>query len=707
MASNGLPEGATLTTIDGRRCTAIPRTAAASTIQQAETTTTSISVALTTAAAAATTTPVAVPAAATTAIVAVAAGSADANTVLEEIASISSTSTTSASLVLAITTTSTPPSSIPKAPQEAKVEEPEFALPALVLAPSPAAEAEPPSTELPSTTSASSTLPAPSVIITSSSRPAVSASVIRSSQADNSITAIAAETQAASSPAATALSDVSGAPVLSESAAATPLFTIIGTAQASSDGNGAAQPTGSRSTNSAVSTVPNPNSNAVQSTVAVAGGVIGGVVAISLVAFIVWWWRRKLIRRRRSTLLTPLDAADFGRGEKGGYVINRGSIGPTPMGEKFKAALGYNMKKIRTRMTKSSTPSVNLDRGNSQFMDPVSTHSRANSSALADGAEVTTKDRFMDWWTRLTADMHFNWRLRSDTGREATLPPAVSSNEKRTKLGSQPDFLTLLSMDDRELDREAQRRRGSISRKNGGSAGSGDGFLGGLNLNFGGPNDNPFSDANALAHQSAQPAPLVVSQPSNPFSDANAIRDPPAAAKPASYVVDMRRSRGQSVSSNTTRQPSALYNNRDSVGSVGSFTTHRNKFRSDPFDLERPELLAGARAAKNSITSSTAGTAGSEVRSSRMTGAGEPRRPAGARTRTESFSSKYSSGVSMGDWSDPGPDVGPAASRWDGPEPRQSPTQGWRNRLEREASAAGNGEKRQSGGSQKSVGKAI
>ncbi len=395
-------------------------------------------------------------------------------------------------------------------------------------------------------------------------------------------------------------------------------------------------------------------------------------------------------------------------------MINRGSIGPTPMTEKIRATVDYNVKRIRGRMSQlmgrngSNSPTVNMNRGNSQFMEPVSTHSRASSAASGAGTQVTTKDRFGDWLSRLTADMRFNWKLRNNKS-QSTEPFASMRGvqEKKGGLGAQPDFLTLLSMDDRELDREAQRRRLSLSRKNG-SNGSRDNFLGGLNLNFGN-NEDPFSDDNALAHRSAKPAPLIVSQPNNPFSDENAITNPaPTVPKPTTYVADIRRSRGNSTSAN--RAPSTVY--RESVASVESFGNRRNKFRSDPFDLERPELLAGARQAKNSITSSTAGTTGgSEPRNSRISGGvgtGGVRRPAGAHTRSESFTSKYSSGVSMGDWSDPGPDVGPGSGpRWDGPEPRESPTQGWRDRQERETSQHARGGRRQSGGSQGSVGKAM
>jgi hypothetical protein len=450
----------------------------------------------------------------------------------------------------------------------------------------------------------------------------------------------------------------------------------------------------------------------------VAGGVIGGVVAISILAFFIWWWRRKLHRKRRSTLLTPLDAVpSFDRNEKGGYIITRGSIGPTPVAENVKNVLGQNFRRFQGHLrnkTGGSAPSVNLDRGTSQFMDPKGTRGPANSGIV--GSRVTTKDRFTDWWSRLTADMTFNWRLRAKPVATGNMTAGITQ-EKTPAVGAQPDFLTLLNMDDRELDREAQRRRASISRKNGS-----DGFLGGLNLNFGSsPGDNPFSDTNAIAHTSAKPAPLAIGggQPLNPFSDANAIRDatmPPP--KPSTYVADIRRSRGHSVS--TSRQPSTLYyyTNRDSIysavgggrGSVGAgdddSNNFRNKFRSDPFDLER---TISNNKNGGSVTSSTAGVAGSEASE-----AVPVRRPPGAhRARADSFTSKYSSGISLGDgWSDPGPDVGPAA-RSD--RDRASPTQEWRERLEREQRmVVGNNEtsswdanmqgRRQSAGSQRSVG---
>lgn len=367
------------------------------------------------------------------------------------------------------------------------------------------------------------------------------------------------------------------------------------------------------------------------------------------------------------------------------------------MAVKVKAALGHNYKRIRGHIRNRTAPSVNLDRGTSQFMDPAMRHSRSSSGII--GAEPTTTDRLKDWWLGL--GKKFNRRNSSSQGKS----PGVTQEKKVTS--SQPDFLTLLNMDDGELDREAQRRRASIARVNG-RANSSDNFLGGLDLSFG--NDNPFSDANAIAHTSAKPAPLAVNQANtaNPFSDANAIPNPaPTVPKPTTYVADIRRSRSNSAT--VGRQPSTIYNysnaNRDSAGSLRSMATatttnQRTKFRSDPFDLERPELLAGSSSNRPNIpinnngsrrTSSTAATAGSAAPSPgpshppqppQPTMMMNPPAPAPARTRAESFSSryskysKYSSGVSAMsaaddnrgsamDWSDPGPDVGPAAAgRW-------------------------------------------
>ncbi|KAJ3560705.1 hypothetical protein NPX13_g9211 [Xylaria arbuscula] len=71
--------------------------------------------------------------------------------------------------------------------------------------------------------------------------------------------------------------------------------------------------------------------------------------------------------------------------------------------------------------------------------------------------------------------------------------------------------------------------------------------------------------------------------------------------------------------------------------------------------------------------------------------------PRPSHKRTESFTSKYSSGVSsMGEWSDPGPDVGPAAGRW---VPSPDSMLGRQPSMSRERDPGG--------GNQRNVGKAL
>lgn len=424
-------------------------------------------------------------------------------------------------------------------------------------------------------------------------------------------------------------------------------------------------------------------------TIAVAGGIAGGVLLLALVAFLIWFLRKRKQRRRRSTLLTPLSPdPNVGRfpSEQNtpAYVINRGSIGPTPRSEKLKASLEHGFSKVRGRVGtilssrspgRGSSGGVNMNRGNSQFIEPVAAVPSRSASTASRGPSGGNGggNGGGGWLGGLAA----GWRKGREGDRDLDDPfrdvqerkaPMTSANNN----GAQPDFLTLLGMEDRQLQREAQKKRASRT----GSASSGDHFLGTLGLSFtnsNGGNEDPFSDANALPHQSAKPPPLRLAAGGpgmNPFSDAHAIQAP-TAAKPSTYVSDVRRSRGPSVSAagagtstNASMRAADSFYSRESVGSMDSFQTRRNKFRSDPFDLERPELLGR-------VTSSNEGTAGSsEV--PRLNGtindSGGIQMPRAAHQRAGSggSSSKYSSGIgSLGDWSDPGPDVGPAANRYD------------------------------------------
>lgn len=397
-------------------------------------------------------------------------------------------------------------------------------------------------------------------------------------------------------------------------------------------------------------------------------------------------------------------------------MIERDSIGPTPRSTKVKVALRAQYSRVRGRIARSgsirsisstnSGRSVDMNRGNSQFMDssPIVEGGRKNSSAVApDGGNTSFKDQIWAILAKLRGpkmrDPGWNENKNDIFAARGLGGSMKEKDNPRTRpITNKPDFLTLLNMDDTELDREAQRRR--MSRTRGGSESS---VLGGLNLNF---SQDPFSDANAMTSNSAKPAPLLVSGANNPFSDANAIPGPAYPPQPSTYVADIRRSRGQSVGttidlnqvmdlrvvngvsrppSGATTRPggyeSTMYM-RESTASFESFNTRRNKFRSDPFDLEPLSQGSGSfdRSAVASSTFSTVGSSGagrypstsgsipiahqSGVRS--VPGGDVIRKPVpAAHTRDNSLgSSKYTSGVSEGsmdDWSDPGPDVGPRA----------------------------------------------
>lgn len=569
--------------------------------------------------------------------------------------------------------------------------------------------------------------------------PAAVAPQPQASVADNSIAALPstalntplAATTASASASASA-SQVAPTPAQSEvlqtdTSAAAP-FTTIGLASGSGAAAAGTQTAASAQTVLAVPSTSS-GSNGNSSTIAVAGGVIGGVAVISLVAFFIWFWRRRILKKRRSTLLTPLSAdPSFGTGpraEKPGYFIRRDSIGPTPRSTKIKAALRAQYGRVRGRLdtltrsasvrstvSHSTVRSVDMNRGNSQFMDtsPIIGHERKNSSALSARADndMSIKERIIEMWARFTGgrsqdpgdDKNDIFAARGISGgmKEKTVTPSSR------RLTNKPDFLTLLNMDDGELDREAQRRR--LSRTRGGSEGSG---IGGLTLDFG---EDPFSDVNALTTNNLKAVPLVVSGANNPFSDTNAIAGSSAPPRPSTYVKDIRRSRGQSVGASTidlnkvydlqglrvvnetSRPPSGTtgvgphessFYFRDSSGSIESFATKRGKFRSDPFDLEQlSSQVSGSipgYTTRPNIPSSNFSTVGDSNHGGRFSssgsismqyqqsvgsmGAGILARPAAAHTRNISdISSRYTSGISNGtldEWSDPGPDVGPAA----------------------------------------------
>ncbi|KAK7992225.1 hypothetical protein PG988_001019 [Apiospora saccharicola] len=426
----------------------------------------------------------------------------------------------------------------------------------------------------------------------------------------------------------------------------------------------AASQTADADSNAAV-TNTGPSTHATK---AVVGGVLGGVAFVAIAVLIFWFVRKRLRRKRRSTLLTPLGGPENGFGdlEKRPYTFSRDSIGPTPLTEKFRATFGQSLKNIRGRVkglvVRSPSPSVNLDRGNSQFLDGSISVSDAGSGR--DGSPPR-KGGFLGLFSRSQGESGWRFGSRGKQDSEALFANTRGMKDtQRERTNSQPDFLALLNMDDKQLAAQANIKRKTLAGKQNrrsSSAGSAEHFLGGLGLSLG--STNPFLDSNAMPRNSAIPTPLSTSPAAaDPFADGNAIR-PPTQSKqvgpPSTYAEDVRRSRGQSVSG--SRPPSSrprtggnMY--RDSGDSVESFQTRRNKFRSDPFDLDRPELLSSSASAASSQNMPPMARA--------------PSTPGKAHTRASSYSSRYSSGIdSMEDFGDPGPDIGSTRNNRYTPQP--------------------------------------
>ncbi|OBT93462.1 hypothetical protein VE01_08665 [Pseudogymnoascus verrucosus] len=414
------------------------------------------------------------------------------------------------------------------------------------------------------------------------------------------------------------------------------------------------------------------------------GGIVGG---ISLIALLGCLWLYFMRRRRRRDTLTPL----WVQSEKGPpvayYEIDNASVGPTSLGSKWKAkatsryhGVVGGFTALSSKMGHKPSPSVNLNRGNSQFLAPsFSTHSRSSSSISHPPTALTRRERARDWWDRLTADAVFNWALSRHTKPTTADPPSHFTRSRSASPSSRhqsQDLTQYLASKDREM-RDAgaaaglpadHRRSISLPPPTRSREDLGDGSLGIDFSDLG----NPFSD----------PAPTAATRTlaPNPFADPSPAAAGVSRPQPSvgtTYVADVRRSRGQSFSTprrasiRTSRERSR---DRDTMLSSATTNTRRGKGRSDPFDLERPELLrgvsAGTRGSVLSDVQELPSSAGSSLKGGVAGGGGGMMMGAvgdggekvlGVGLSHESWTSRYSRGSSAGfsDWGDPGPDLGP------------------------------------------------
>jgi hypothetical protein len=452
----------------------------------------------------------------------------------------------------------------------------------------------------------------------------------------------------------------------------------------------------------------------------VVGGIVGGLAFLAILGCLWLYYRRR--RRNRDSLLTPLWVQSEKSPPTAYYEIDNNSVGPTRLSEKWRAQANSRFGDIigAFKAKIGQTPSVNMNRGNSQFLEPIPQHSRNPSTVSHDSGHLSKREQARDWWDRLTADALFNWSLRR-AAKPGPKDPAASSHFTRAASPSaqprarSPDFREYLATKDRELREVAEHRR-SLSlpphTRPKSQLGSG--------LEFSDVRgDNPFADdarmstlpVSAGRRNSSVPAGRPLS--TNPFADPTQNQDRykptaltvtrPEPAISSDYVADVRRSRGASVDGGAARSryASTIRTSRDSYrDSTATANTRRGKGRSDPFDLERPELWRGGGAGMTIRTSARMSTTLSDVQELPSTawssadgqrvgevavglprvvsllkkenstrtrvesgGAGERgrARESGARAGAESWTSRYSRASSAGfsEWGDPGPDLGP------------------------------------------------
>lgn len=542
-----------ITNINGKRCTAVPKTASTvlSTVTQAST-----SVLITTTIANTQTTITASAQSSTSS--AVVTGTTETTTeashATSEVAAASSTTSTTqqAQDTAASTTTSTPtataPTNAPVASSAPAISSPE-PTPSTIKA-SPAISQEQ-ITTLPLVLSSSGTSSTPI-----GASPTASLST---ATGGSSATTIVASAQ----------SEISGSKASDTTNGA---HTEI--APKTSSGLSALLPTGTASSVNAPTAAPaiEDNSKDPNSIGPTIGGVIGGIVIIVLIAFLIWWYRKKR-RDRRESLLTPL-TAPYPLDKSGFYgrTEDRPST-PTSSSERAKVQLGILSRSVGNKFSNlsdnlreklsSGTPSrINLNRGNSQFMEPINQHSRNNSAASSQAGDMTIGDRLGELLRRLRTNESPSWQSKQALGSPPPFKVVHRTNEIRVV---RPDPASNTS---------AAQHQNIQNSDN----------LGNLDLDFSGyqagptskqPTNLNLSNSSTLSPQLSVPLPAATL---------------PHTAKTFTLTTPLPTIHESTTSSMYSRPASTT--SQTSSSNRSTYSDSRSKrARSDPFDLRPPDLL--------------------------------------------------------------------------------------------------------------------
>ncbi|KAI1007564.1 hypothetical protein K3495_g668 [Podosphaera aphanis] len=390
--------------------------------------------------------------------------------------------------------------------------------------------------------------------------------------------------------------------------------------------------------------------------VSIVGGVLGSLALLGLLGLLL----RVLHRGRSGTRMRPSLTA-----RRTESFHESPTFIPTPPGPHGNLKAGFHTLGnlgaklgLRSSGSRKTTSKMRHHRENSQvFYRRFPQHSRDGSSMSNYAPSPTFVDKTDDWFMGVNGNGGSTHALPCRRSRDF-----VDHCEKQAHLGYRLDVPQFLNVDDHKVQLDIERVQESVGG-NRNSITDVPGF------------DDYFSYSARDVHDQNYYAPIGIENmtPPNPFT---LPRPQPATPKTMTYIADIRRSRGRSIEfpnhfqeDNDTnslngvscRYPSTIApirdSYRDSICSVASSTTNERRYkrRSDPFDLDRPELWLPQSRDDSAM-------------------AFQPqRRPSGLKyipdiypggksrpLRRGSVEKNHANEVFLMDWGDPGPDIGSA-----------------------------------------------
>ncbi|RAL61948.1 hypothetical protein DID88_002437 [Monilinia fructigena] len=233
-------------------------------------------------------------------------------------------------------------------------------------------------------------------------------------------------------------------------------------------------------TASSTKSVESPSGGGISSlghlmTAPVIAGILGGIGFLAIIALLIFFCNRRR-KLKRNSLLTPLNPGtrdqfyDIDKKTQGQYYdIYDDSVGSAGRGTNFRAQIGGAAttfgagvagigSTLKSHVHPGNKPTINLNRGNSQFYEaPIPYHSRNNSVMSIHSLHYAARDRADDLTSRVKGVFR---RTQKETDPFAM---AIGMPKKQANINTRQEFGNLMDMDDRNLLLKTERRHLSLS----------------------------------------------------------------------------------------------------------------------------------------------------------------------------------------------------------------------------------------------------